>query len=60
MSRLNRNLAWFLTGLAMAILAVMAAHDVSAQDNWIRCKHLQSGAIQMFPGMSCPAQWHPV
>ena len=25
MSRLNRNLAWFLTGLIMTILAVMAA-----------------------------------
>lgn len=28
--------------------------------NWIKCRHNATGQEQMFPGMACPNNWHPV
>jgi hypothetical protein len=44
----------------LVITFVVSVADVYAQQNWIKCQHLSTGAIQMHPGSSCPANWAPV
>jgi hypothetical protein len=47
--------------ITVAVTAIiLLTMDVYAQDNYIKCKHISTGAIQMFPGMSCPWNWVPV
>lgn len=53
--------AVFTTLLIMlALLAMMYVGPAESQGNWIRCRHNATGAEQMFPGMSCPNNWHPI
>jgi hypothetical protein len=48
-----------MKAIAITILITLSMGAYS-QDNWIRCKHTATGAIQSFPGMSCPTSWYPV
>lgn len=44
----------------LALVAMTYVGPAQCQDNWIKCRHNATGETQMFPGMSCPANWHPV
>lgn len=52
------------TGLLVAaVLVAMMWIDppgAQGQQNWIKCRHNLTGEEQMFPGMQCPHNWHPV
>lgn len=50
-------------GIAFIILFMVGATWVdpaAANQPWVRCKHIPTGEVQMFPGMQCPMGWHPV
>jgi hypothetical protein len=47
---------YFIVALLMTVFVGIAC----AQDNYIRCKHTSTGAVQVFKGMSCPFDWYPV
>lgn len=48
------------TLVVLALLAMMYVGPAESQQNWIKCRHNATGETQMFPGMSCPWNWHPV
>ncbi len=58
MMEVVRKIVFLSIVVAVALwLMMLAAGKVEAQQNWIQCKHIPTGNIQMFPGMSCPQDW---
>ena len=51
---------YFLIAALTTIALAISMEFAMGQQNYIKCQHLATGSIQMFPGMSCPAQWAPV
>ena len=57
--RTAKNLFWW-AAIVFAVIAMTYVGPAESQQNWIKCKHTVTGAVQMFPGMQCPPQWFPV
>jgi len=46
--------------LLAAMIGMTYVGPAESQENWIKCRHNATGEVQMFRGMSCPWDWHPV